>query len=133
MADLKPAQYQSVPDLRDAITRGDITVHKAFVYQVRVGGTPTGLADVRGVADTISYDVRVVDTKLLIQSSALDNMKPYNRAYTQGWVRAAKVGDYMELVQYGSGLPQPNALRLYHQGTEKPDPRDCDGNQLEPA
>lgn len=132
MAGVAPRDFKTVEEMRDVIAAGDITVLKAFVFQVRVDGSPVTSGDVRAVADRITYDVRVVDTQIITDETPLNDLKPYNRAYTLGRVRACKVGDYAELVLYGPLLPSPNSVRLYLRGTEKPDPHDCEGNPLEP-
>ena len=116
--------------IRDAATDGQIRVIRAFVVAVRQDGEPVASVT-SAVANTITYDVQPVDTSLLIEQSALTGMTPYNRQYQNGRIRPMKISDYVEVVVFGAGTPNNGMLHLYHQGTERPDPHDCNGNRLE--
>lgn len=117
-------------DIRDAAMDGQIRRVPGFVSGIQENGTAKASV-ASAVASTITYNVQPMGTSLLVEQAALQGVKPHNRQYENGRIRPMKIGDYVEIVIFGAGTPNDGLIHVYHQGTEKPDPHDCDGNRLE--
>lgn len=110
---VSPARFPTVDGLRDALVAGQVSVFKAVVVAVRVGGSVQPDAPVRAKADDVTYDVRVVDSGEVFHPDELSGMTPHNRRSISPAVWACQVDDLVDLVRFGPDTRKGRRLHLY--------------------